>query len=38
MTGALLPIIISMMDVLGDPSCSYNLVLYRGHNAVPFQQ
>jgi len=27
--GALLPIVISVMDVLEDPSCPYNLVLYK---------
>lgn len=33
--GVLLPIIISVMDVLGDPSCLYNLVLYnRGLDAA----
>lgn len=37
--GALFPIIISVMDVLGDPSCLYNLVLYnRGLDAVPSWQ
>lgn len=37
--GALFPIIISVMDVLGHPSCLYNLMLYnRGLNAVPSWQ